>query len=81
MRRIRQHGKSLRIALGVCALASVGLALMPLQSHAQLQQPQQQLQQPQHRRLQLVRRQRLPRGLLRHHGLVRRHGHGLSEKS
>jgi thiol-disulfide isomerase/thioredoxin len=47
MRRIRQHGKSLRIALGVCALASVGLALMPLQSHAQLQQPQQQLQQPQ----------------------------------
>src|SRR6516165_6035390 len=47
MRRIRQHGKSLRIALGVCALASVGLALMPLQSQQQLQQPQQQQQQQQ----------------------------------
>ena len=43
---MRQCGKSLRIALGVCSLA--GLALMPLESHAQLQQqpqPQQQQQQ------------------------------------
>ena len=50
MGRMRQCGKSLRIALGVCSLA--GLALMPLESHAQLQkqpppQPQQQQQQQQ----------------------------------
>lgn len=45
MRRIRQSGKSLRIALGVCALAGLSLALMPLESHAQLLQPQQQQQQ------------------------------------
>src|SRR6516162_4225719 len=48
MSRMLQHGKSLRIALGVCALASVGLTLMPLESHAQVQpqqlQPQQQQQ-------------------------------------
>ena len=43
MRRMRQSGKSLRIALGVCAL--VGLALKPLESHAQLQQVQPQQQQ------------------------------------
>jgi hypothetical protein len=43
MRRMRQLGKSLRIALGVCALASLGLALTA-QSHAQLQQPPQQQQ-------------------------------------
>src|SRR5689334_9028538 len=44
MGRMRQCGRSLRIALGVCSLA--GLALMPLESHAQLQQqPQQQQQQ------------------------------------
>ena len=35
-----QHGKSLRIALGVSALAGLGLALMPLEAHAQLQQQQ-----------------------------------------
>ena len=41
MSRMRQHAKSLRITLGVCALA-----LIPLQSHAQLQQqPQQQQRQ------------------------------------
>ena len=45
MSRIRQHGRSLRIALGVCALAGLGRALMPLESHAQLQQRQE--QQPQ----------------------------------
>src|SRR5262250_11822 len=46
MRRMRQLGNSLRIALAVCALASMGLALRA-QSHAQLQQPpQQQQQQP-----------------------------------
>ena len=40
---MRQHGKSLRNTLGVCALAGLGLALMPLQSRAQQQpQPQQQ---------------------------------------
>jgi len=43
MGRMRQFGKSLRIALGVCSLA--GLALMPLESHAQLQQQPQQQQQ------------------------------------
>ena len=49
MGRMRQCGKSLRIALGVCSLAGLGLALMlPLESHAQLQQqPQQQQQQQQ----------------------------------
>src|SRR5580765_8494963 len=45
MSRMRQFGKSLRIALGVCALAGLGLALTALQSHAQLQQPPQQQQQ------------------------------------
>ena len=40
MSRMRQHGNSLRIALQVCALA--GLALMPLESEAQLQPQQQQ---------------------------------------
>jgi thiol-disulfide isomerase/thioredoxin len=50
MSRMRQPGKSLRIAVGVCVLASV---LMPLESPAQLQQqpqpeqPQQQSQQRQ----------------------------------
>src|SRR5215475_8154091 len=45
MRRMHQQGKSLRIMLGVCALAGVGLALLPLESHAQLQkqQPEQQM--------------------------------------
>src|SRR5215472_1269875 len=43
MRRMRQLGNSLRIALAVCALASLGLALRA-QSHAQLQQPPQQQQ-------------------------------------
>ena len=37
-----QHEKSLRIALGVCALAGLGTALMPPASRAQLQQQQQQ---------------------------------------
>jgi thiol-disulfide isomerase/thioredoxin len=45
MSRMRQHGKSLRISLGVCALAGLGLALMRLKSHAQIQQQQQQQQQ------------------------------------
>ena len=45
MSRMRQHGKSLRIALGGWALASLGLALMPLESRAQAQQQQQQQQQ------------------------------------
>jgi len=40
---MRQLGNSLRIALAVCALASLGLALRA-QSHAQLQQPPQQQQ-------------------------------------
>ena len=40
MGRILQYGKSLRIALGVCSLAGLGLALTPLESHAQLQQQQ-----------------------------------------
>jgi thiol-disulfide isomerase/thioredoxin len=43
MKRIRHHRESLRIARGVCALACLGLTLMPLESRAQLQQPQQQL--------------------------------------
>ena len=37
-----QHEKKQRIALGVCALAGLGTALMPLASRAQLQQQQQQ---------------------------------------
>jgi thiol-disulfide isomerase/thioredoxin len=45
MSRMRQQGKSRRIALGVCALAGLGLALMPLESRAQLQPQQQQQQQ------------------------------------
>ena len=55
MGRMRQCGKSLRIALGVCSLAGLGLALMPLESYAQLQQqPQQQQQQQQPQQQQLV---------------------------
>ena len=42
MSRIRQHEKSLRIALGVCVLGALVTALMPLESRAQLQQEQQQ---------------------------------------
>jgi thiol-disulfide isomerase/thioredoxin len=43
MSRMRQHGRGLEIALRVYALAGLGLALMPLESRAQLpQQPQQQ---------------------------------------
>jgi thiol-disulfide isomerase/thioredoxin len=45
MSRMRQCGKSLRIALGVCVLASLGLPLKPLELHAQLQQLQPQQQQ------------------------------------
>src|SRR5919197_1026959 len=41
MSRMRQHGKSLRIALEVCALAFIWLGLMPLESNAQLQRQQQ----------------------------------------
>jgi thiol-disulfide isomerase/thioredoxin len=44
MSRMRQHKKSLRMALGVCALMGLGRALMPLESRAQLQQQQQQQQ-------------------------------------
>jgi thiol-disulfide isomerase/thioredoxin len=40
-----QHKKSLRMALGVCALVGLGRALMPLESRAQLQQQQQHQQQ------------------------------------
>ena len=47
MSRMRQHERSLRIALGVCALAGLGRALMPLESLAQLQQQQQQPKQQQ----------------------------------
>ena len=43
MNGMRQHGISLRIARGVSALAGLGLALMPLESRAQLPQQQQQL--------------------------------------
>jgi len=46
MSQMRQPGKTLRITVAVRALAGLGLALMPLDSHAQLpqQQPQQQQQ-------------------------------------
>jgi thiol-disulfide isomerase/thioredoxin len=40
MSRMRQYGKSLRIALEVFALACIWLGLMPLESNAQLQQQQ-----------------------------------------
>jgi thiol-disulfide isomerase/thioredoxin len=39
---MRQNGTSLRMGLGVCALTALWLALMPLQSEAQLQTQQQQ---------------------------------------
>ena len=62
MGRMRQCGKSLRIALGVCSLAGLALALMPLESHAQLQKqqpppppPQQQQQQQQQLVIRFVR--------------------------
>jgi thiol-disulfide isomerase/thioredoxin len=45
MSRTRTGGKSLQIALGVCQLVSLGLALIPLKARAQLQQPEQQQQQ------------------------------------
>lgn len=45
MSRTRTGGKSLQIALGVCRLVSLGLALLPLDARAQLQQPEQQQQQ------------------------------------
>jgi cytochrome c biogenesis protein CcmG, thiol:disulfide interchange protein DsbE len=44
MSKMRQYGKSLRIALEVCAVAGLSLALITLESHAQLQQQQQQQQ-------------------------------------
>ena len=37
---MRQHGKGLRIALDVCALACIWLGLMPLETNAQQQQQQ-----------------------------------------
>ena len=43
---MRTGGKSFQIALGVCRLVSVGLALIPLKARAQLQQPEQQQQHP-----------------------------------
>src|ERR1700690_335080 len=46
MSRMRTGGKSLQIALGVCQLVSLGLALTPLKAGAQLQQPEEQQQQP-----------------------------------
>ncbi|MGB9085419.1 MAG: TlpA disulfide reductase family protein, partial [Terriglobales bacterium] len=46
MSRMRTGGKSFQIALGVCRLVSLGLALIPLKARAQLQQPEQQQQQP-----------------------------------
>ena len=45
MSRMWPGGKSLRIALSVCGLMSLGLALLSLQSRAQLAQPQQPQQQ------------------------------------
>jgi thiol-disulfide isomerase/thioredoxin len=42
MSRMRQHGTSLRTTLGVCAFVGLWLALMPLESEAQLQSQQQQ---------------------------------------
>jgi thiol-disulfide isomerase/thioredoxin len=54
MGRMRQCGKSLSIVLGVCSLA--GLALMPLESHAQLQQ-QPQLPPPPQQQQQLQQQQ------------------------
>jgi thiol-disulfide isomerase/thioredoxin len=42
MSRMHQHGKGLKMALRVYALAGLGLALMPLESRAQLPQQQQQ---------------------------------------
>jgi thiol-disulfide isomerase/thioredoxin len=42
MSRMRQHGKSLRVALGVCALVGLWLAGLPLGSDAQVQPQQQQ---------------------------------------
>jgi len=50
---MRQCGKRLRIAVGVCALA--GLGLTPLGSHAQLQQPSQLQQQQQELVIHFVR--------------------------
>jgi len=44
MSRTRTGGKSLQIALGVCRLVSLGLALIPLEARAQLQLPEQQEQ-------------------------------------
>jgi thiol-disulfide isomerase/thioredoxin len=41
---MRTGGKRLQIALGVCRLVSLGLALIPLKARAQLQQPEQQQQ-------------------------------------
>src|SRR5579864_7644292 len=55
MGRMRQCGKSLRIALGVCSLAGLGLALMPRELHAQLQQQLQQQQQQQQLVIRFVR--------------------------
>ena len=45
MSRTRTGGKSLQIALAVCRLVSLGLALLPLDARAQLQQPEQRQQQ------------------------------------
>ena len=45
MSRTRTSGKSLQIALGVCRLVSLVLALIPLKARAQLLQPEQQQQQ------------------------------------
>ena len=53
MSRIRTGRKSLRIALGVCRLVSLGLALIPLAVRAQLLQPEQQ-QPPEQQQQQLV---------------------------
>src|ERR1700690_4224784 len=47
MSRMRTGGKSLQIALGVCWLVSLGLALIPLKARAQLLQPERQQQQRQ----------------------------------
>jgi thiol-disulfide isomerase/thioredoxin len=55
MIRMRQHGMSLRMGLGVCVLTSLWAALMPLDSEAQPQPQQQQQEQQQQAVIRFVR--------------------------